>query len=134
MILVLMPFSQFEGRALVLGAQRGKRYIAGRESDFGFRIIGKGRTCQALPSCPKKRGARNIEDSGSPDIIATGLVETVSRMAGAIFEEFKDTGNSKLILASKVSIAPFPEIWKRDRRGHLRISPSGPEMAHPTRF
>ncbi len=47
--------------------------------------------------------ARNIEEGGSLTIIATALVETGSRMDEVIFEEFKGTGNSELILDRKVS-------------------------------
>ncbi|MHC2538637.1 hypothetical protein ACVI1J_006176 [Bradyrhizobium diazoefficiens] len=42
--------------------------------------------------------ARNIEEGGSLTIIATALVDTGSRMDEVIFEEFKGTGNSELIL------------------------------------
>ena len=47
--------------------------------------------------------ARNIEDGGSLTIIATALVETGSRMDEVIFEEFKGTGNSELVLDRKLS-------------------------------
>ncbi|MGZ6143890.1 MAG: transcription termination factor Rho, partial [Myxococcales bacterium] len=47
--------------------------------------------------------ARNIEEGGSLTIIATALVDTGSRMDEVIFEEFKGTGNSELILDRKVS-------------------------------
>jgi len=47
--------------------------------------------------------ARNIEEGGSLTIIATALVETGSRMDEVIFEEFKGTGNSEIILDRKVS-------------------------------
>src|ERR1700761_1926023 len=46
--------------------------------------------------------ARNIEEGGSLTIIATALVDTGSRMDEVIFEEFKGTGNSELILDRKV--------------------------------
>lgn len=42
--------------------------------------------------------ARNIEDGGSLTIIATALIETGSRMDDVIFEEFKGTGNSEVVL------------------------------------
>ena len=45
--------------------------------------------------------ARNIEEGGSLTIIATALIDTGSRMDEVIFEEFKGTGNSELILDSK---------------------------------
>ncbi len=47
--------------------------------------------------------ARNIEGGGSLTIIATALVETGSRMDEVIFEEFKGTGNSELILDRKIA-------------------------------
>ncbi|MFT4967513.1 MAG: transcription termination factor Rho [Candidatus Deianiraeaceae bacterium] len=47
--------------------------------------------------------ARNIEDGGSLTIIATALVETGSRMDEVIFEEFKGTGNSEIILDRKLA-------------------------------
>jgi len=47
--------------------------------------------------------ARNIENGGSLTIIATALVDTGSRMDEVIFEEFKGTGNSELILDRKLS-------------------------------
>jgi transcription termination factor Rho len=47
--------------------------------------------------------ARNIEGGGSLTIIATALIETGSRMDEVIFEEFKGTGNSELVLERKIS-------------------------------
>ena len=47
--------------------------------------------------------ARNIVEGGSLTIIATALIETGSRMDEVIFEEFKGTGNSEIILDRKVS-------------------------------
>ena len=47
--------------------------------------------------------ARNIEEGGSLSIIATALIDTGSRMDEVIFEEFKGTGNSEIILDRKVS-------------------------------
>jgi transcription termination factor Rho len=47
--------------------------------------------------------ARNIEGGGSLTIIATALIETGSRMDEVIFEEFKGTGNSELVLDRKLS-------------------------------
>src|SRR5713101_2429105 len=47
--------------------------------------------------------ARNIENGGSLTIIATALIETGSRMDEVIFEEFKGTGNSELVLDRKMS-------------------------------
>lgn len=47
--------------------------------------------------------ARNIEEGGSLTIIATALIETGSRMDEVIFEEFKGTGNSEVVLDRKLS-------------------------------
>ena len=47
--------------------------------------------------------ARNIEDGGSLSIIATALVETGSRMDDVIFEEFKGTGNSEIVLDRRMA-------------------------------
>ncbi len=55
--------------------------------------------------------ARNIEEGGSLTIIATALVDTGSRMDEVIFEEFKGTGNSEIILDRKLSDRrTFPAI------------------------
>ena len=55
--------------------------------------------------------ARNIEEGGSLTIIATALIETGSRMDEVIFEEFKGTGNSEVILDRKLSDKRiFPSI------------------------
>ena len=55
--------------------------------------------------------ARNIEQGGSLSIIATALIDTGSRMDEVIFEEFKGTGNSELILDRKLSDKrTFPTI------------------------
>ena len=47
--------------------------------------------------------ARNIENGGSLTIIATALVETGSKMDEVIFEEFKGTGNSEIVLSREIS-------------------------------
>ncbi len=55
--------------------------------------------------------ARNLEEGGSLTIIATALIETGSRMDEVIFEEFKGTGNSEVILDRKVADKrTFPAI------------------------
>ena len=55
--------------------------------------------------------ARNIEEGGSLTIISTALVDTGSRMDEVIFEEFKGTGNSEIILDRKLSDKrTFPSI------------------------
>ena len=55
--------------------------------------------------------ARNIEEGGSLTIIATALIDTGSRMDEVIFEEFKGTGNSEIVLERKVADKRiFPSI------------------------
>ncbi|MEQ1607728.1 MAG: transcription termination factor Rho [Hyphomonadaceae bacterium] len=63
--------------------------------------------------------ARNLEEGGSLTIIATALIETGSRMDEVIFEEFKGTGNSEIILDRKVSdkrVFPAIDILKSGTR------------------
>ena len=63
--------------------------------------------------------ARNIEFGGSLTIISTALIETGSRMDEVIFEEFKGTGNSEIILDRKLSdkrIYPAMDITKSGTR------------------
>ena len=63
--------------------------------------------------------ARNIEEGGSLTIIATALIETGSRMDEVIFEEFKGTGNSEILLDRKLSdkrIFPAIDITKSGTR------------------
>ena len=63
--------------------------------------------------------ARNIETGGSLTIIATALIETGSRMDDVIFEEFKGTGNSEIVLDRKLSdkrIFPAMDIQKSGTR------------------
>jgi transcription termination factor Rho len=70
--------------------------------------------------------ARNIEEGGSLTIIATGLIDTGSRMDEVIFEEFKGTGNSEIMLDRKVSdkrIYPAIDIIKSGTRKEELITP-----------
>ena len=63
--------------------------------------------------------ARNVEDGGSLTIISTALIDTGSRMDEVIFEEFKGTGNSELILDRKISdkrIYPAIDITRSGTR------------------
>ena len=63
--------------------------------------------------------ARNIEEGGSLTIISTALIDTGSRMDEVIFEEFKGTGNSELILDRKISdkrIFPAVDITRSGTR------------------
>ena len=63
--------------------------------------------------------ARNIEEGGSLTIIATALIDTGSRMDEVIFEEFKGTGNSEIVLDRKVAdkrIFPALDVGKSGTR------------------
>ncbi|MBL4784561.1 MAG: transcription termination factor Rho [Cohaesibacteraceae bacterium] len=72
--------------------------------------------------------ARNIEHGGSLTIIATALIETGSRMDEVIFEEFKGTGNSEIVLDRKIAdkrIYPSIDILKSGtRKEELLVPPS----------
>jgi transcription termination factor Rho len=70
--------------------------------------------------------ARNIEEGGSLTIIATALIDTGSRMDEVIFEEFKGTGNSEIILDRKVAdkrVFPAIDILKSGTRKEDLITP-----------
>jgi len=71
--------------------------------------------------------ARNIENGGSLTIISTALIETGSRMDEVIFEEFKGTGNSEIVLDRNISdrrIYPAINIMKSaTRKEELLLSP-----------
>ncbi len=72
--------------------------------------------------------ARNIEEGGSLTIIATALIETGSRMDEVIFEEFKGTGNSELVLDRKVAdkrVFPAMDIAKSGTRKEELLVPQG---------
>ena len=63
--------------------------------------------------------ARNVEQGGSLTIIATALIDTGSRMDEVLFEEFKGTGNSEIVLDRKISdkrIFPAIDIQKSGTR------------------
>jgi transcription termination factor Rho len=70
--------------------------------------------------------ARNIEEGGSLTIIATALIDTGSRMDEVIFEEFKGTGNSEIVLDRKVSdkrVFPSMDILKSGTRKEELLIP-----------
>ena len=71
--------------------------------------------------------ARNIEEGGSLTIIATALIDTGSRMDEVIFEEFKGTGNSEIILDRKVAdkrVFPALDITRSGtRKEDLLVAP-----------
>ncbi len=71
--------------------------------------------------------ARNIEEGGSLTIIATALIDTGSRMDEVIFEEFKGTGNSEIVLDRKVSdkrVFPAIDIARSGTRKEELLVPS----------
>ena len=70
--------------------------------------------------------ARNIEEGGSLTIIATALIDTGSRMDEVIFEEFKGTGNSEIVLDRKVAdkrIFPAIDVLKSGTRKEELTTP-----------
>ena len=70
--------------------------------------------------------ARNIEQGGSLTIIATALIDTGSRMDEVIFEEFKGTGNSEIILDRKVAdkrVFPSMDILRSGTRKEELLTP-----------
>jgi transcription termination factor Rho len=70
--------------------------------------------------------ARNIEDGGSLTIIATALIDTGSRMDEVIFEEFKGTGNSEIVLDRKLAdkrVYPAIDIQKSGTRKEELLQP-----------
>jgi transcription termination factor Rho len=70
--------------------------------------------------------ARNIEEGGSLTIISTSLIDTGSRMDEVIFEEFKGTGNSEIVLDRKVAdkrIFPAIDVLKSGTRKEELITP-----------
>jgi transcription termination factor Rho len=77
--------------------------------------------------------ARNIEEGGSLTIIATALIDTGSRMDEVIFEEFKGTGNSEIVLDRKVAdkrVFPSIDVTKSGTRKEELLVP--PEELHKT--
>ena len=72
--------------------------------------------------------ARNIEEGGSLSIIATALIDTGSKMDEVIFEEFKGTGNSEIVLDRKVAdkrIFPALDVGKSGtRKEELLVDPA----------
>jgi len=70
--------------------------------------------------------ARNIEEGGSLSIIATALIDTGSRMDEVIFEEFKGTGNSEIVLDRKIAdkrIFPALDVGKSGTRKEELLVP-----------
>jgi len=70
--------------------------------------------------------ARNVEEGGSLTIIATAIIDSGSRMDEVIFEEFKGTGNSELVLDRKVAdkrVFPAMDIAKSGTRKEELLVP-----------
>jgi transcription termination factor Rho len=91
------------------------------------KILSGGVDANALQK-PKRffGAARNIEDGGSLSIVATALIETGSRMDDVIFEEFKGTGNSEIVLDRKMAdrrIFPAVDINKSGTRKEELLLP-----------
>jgi transcription termination factor Rho len=77
--------------------------------------------------------ARNIEGGGSLTIIATALIETGSRMDDVIFEEFKGTGNSEIVLDREMAdkrIYPAINLRKSGTRNEERLIGDAIEQHH----
>ena len=98
---------------------------------FNLHVQGSGRTlsggldANAL-KIPRQifGAARNIEGGGSLTIIATALIETGSRMDDVIFEEFKGTGNSEIVLNREMAdkrIFPAIDLRKSGTRNEERL-------------
>ncbi len=94
-------------------------------SNLSGRTMSGGLDARAL-LVPRKifGAARNIENGGSLTIVATALIETGSRMDDVIFEEFKGTGNSEIVLDRELSeqrIYPAINIRKSGTRNEDRL-------------
>jgi transcription termination factor Rho len=107
---------------------------------FNLYMAGSGRTMSggldaAAMKIPRKifGAARNIEGGGSLTIIATALIETGSRMDEVIFEEFKGTGNSEVVLDREMAdkrIFPAINLRKSGTRNEERLLGEKTEQHH----
>ena len=107
-------------REYQVGAQRSQGRAYNAVIPSSGKVLTGGVDANALQR-PKRffGAARNVEQGGSLTIISTALVDTGSRMDEVIFEEFKGTGNSELILDRKVSdkrIYPALDITRSGTR------------------
>ena len=91
-----------------------------KEVESSGRTMSGGVDSRALERPKRLFGAaRNTEEAGSLTIIGTALIDTGSRMDEVIFEEFKGTGNSEIILDRKVAdkrIFPAMDVGKSGTR------------------
>ncbi len=93
--------------------------------DGSGRTLSGGLDANAL-NTPRKifASARNIENGGSLTIVATALIETGSKMDEVIFEEFKGTGNSEIVLDRELAdkrIFPALDLRKSGTRNEERL-------------
>jgi transcription termination factor Rho len=104
----------------------------------GGKIMSGGVEAQALQK-PKRffGSARNVTEGGSLTILATALIETGSRMDDVIFEEFKGTGNSELVLSRELAdkrIWPAIDLTaSATRREELLLTPDALTASHKLR-
>ena len=94
----------------------------------GGRTMSGGVDSRALET-PRKifAAARNTEEAGSLTIVATALIDTGSRMDELIFQEFKGTGNSEIVLDRKISdqrIYPAIDIFQSGTRREELLLPA----------
>jgi transcription termination factor Rho len=125
-VVVLVDSLTRMGRAFnAYGSDRGRTMTGGLDS-------------RALEIPRKFFGmARNIENGGSITVLATALIETGSRMDDMIFEEFKGTGNSEIVLDRAIAdqrVFPAINIAKTGtRRDELLYPPAELEAIHRLR-
>ncbi|HSR82228.1 MAG TPA: transcription termination factor Rho, partial [Hyphomicrobiaceae bacterium] len=98
------------------------------ECPHSGKILSGGVDANALQR-PKRffGSARKVEEGGSLTIIATALIDTGSRMDEVIFEEFKGTGNSEIVLDRKVSdkrVFPAIDIARSGTRKEELLVPA----------
>lgn len=104
-----------------------------RRSSGSGRSLSGGMDAAALETPRRFFGlARNIENGGSVTILATALIETGSRMDQLIYEEFKSTGNSEIVLdrdLAQAQLYPAIEVHRTGTRKEERLV-SATDMAH----
>ena len=84
--------------------EKAKRLVETKIIPSSGKVLTGGVDANALQRPKRLLGAaRNVEEGGSLTIIATALIDTGSRMDEVIFEEFKGTGNSEIILDRKLT-------------------------------
>jgi len=106
---------------------------------FNLRSSGRGRSLSggmdaAALEIPRRFFglARNIELGGSVTLLATALIETGSRMDQLVYEEFKSTGNSEIVLDRSLAqeqLYPAIDVHRTSTRKEERLV-SAADMAH----